>query len=217
MTFVTMTAGCSWRDNIDCAAMPSGNMAIRMGHGLHRRTRRAPLALDAHCVQRGAAPTALCPTCPGLPYVVRPLGCSAPLLLAVVVPCACPAPPEVPSNALRAMRPHATAVTRGVRARAPVPGRDVERHPALQRRHPGALMHATIGERCWWGAEDHGEHHTLLHASWRHHVQRSPALSPCGARHSGFGHGCVPRRMSDRRHRGRAPPKVSGLTASRPG
>ena len=125
--------------------------------------------------------------------------------------------PEVPSNALRAMRPHATAVTRGVRARTPVPGRDVERHPALQRRHPGALMHATIGERCWWGAEDHGEHHTLLHASWRHHVQRSPALSPCGARHSGFGHGCVPRRMSDRRHRGRVPPKVSGLTASRPG
>ena len=78
-------------------------------------------------------------------------------------------------------------------------------------------MHTTIGELCGWGAEDEGEHHTLLHASWPHHVQRSPVLAPCGARHSGFGHGSVPRRMSHRRHRGRAPPKVPGQTVSSPG
>ena len=73
-----------------------------------------------------------------------------------------------------------TAVTRGVRARAAVPGRDVERHPAVQRRHPGALMHATIRQRCWWGAEDQGKHRRLLQAPWQHHVQRSPVLAPCG-------------------------------------
>jgi hypothetical protein len=54
---------------------------------------------------------------------------------------------------LRALVPRGTAVTRGVCDRAPIPRRDAERHPALQRRHPRALMHTTISERCGWGAE----------------------------------------------------------------
>ena len=58
---------------------------------------------------------------------------------------------------LCAMGPPETAVTRGVHAWAAVSRRDVERHPALQRRHPRALMHATIGERCGWRAEEHGD------------------------------------------------------------
>ena len=70
------------------------------------------------------------------------------------------------------------------------------------------------GCECWWGAEDQDTHRTLLQAPWRHHVQRSSVLAPCGARHSGFGPGWVPRRISHRRQRGRTPPHVSDHPAS---
>ena len=89
-----------------------------------------------------------------------------------------PTLPVIPADPLCPLGSRGTAVTRGVRARAAIPDRDVERHPAVQRRHPGALMHATRGERCWWRAEAQGQHGMLLHAAWRHHVPRSRVLAP---------------------------------------
>ena len=102
-----------------------------------------------------------------------------------------PTLPVIPADPLCPLGSRGIAVTRGVRARAAIPGRDVERHPGSGR-HPGALMHATRGERCWWRAEAQGQHGMLFHAAWRHHVQRSRVLAPCGARHAGCGHGWIP-------------------------